>query len=247
MSSKYSNLLTILLVVIIVAIIVLLSVVGFNYYKNYTIEKDASSFIEQYDREIISEEQNEENQNEVTENEENNDQNQTGSLSELLGDLPSATANNDTGSSSGSSSSSSSSTKKQITYKGYPVLGYITISKINLEYPILDRVTKGSLEVAVGMQYGPGPNEIGNTVILGHNYENGRLFSKLNQLSLGDTIYIKDNSGTKIKYEIYNIYKTTPDDAEYMTRQTDGKREISLATCSDSSKKRLIIWAREVK
>ena len=48
-----------------------------------------------------------------------------------------------------------------------------------------------------------------------------------------------------MKYNIYNIYTTTPDDAEYMTRDTNGKREISLSTCTDNSKERLVIWAVE--
>ena len=41
------------------------------------------------------------------------------------------------------------------------------------------------------------------------------------------------------------MYQTTSNDAEYMTRDTQGRREISLQTCTDDSKDRLIIWAAE--
>ena len=32
-----------------------------------------------------------------------------------------------------------------------------------------------------------------------------------------------------------------------MNRDTNGKREISLTTCTDDTRDRLIIWAREVE
>ena len=80
---------------------------------------------------------------------------------------------------------------------------------------------------------------------MGHNYRNGLFFSDNEKLSNGDKVYITDKSGTKIEYEIYNIYETDPSEAEYMRRDTNGKREISLSTCNDDSSKRLVIWAVE--
>ena len=90
-----------------------------------------------------------------------------------------------------------------------------------------------------------GLNQPGNTVIAGHNYRNGDFFGNNDKLKLGDKVYITDNSGTKIKYTIYNIYETAPDDSDFIRRETNGKREISLSTCTDNSKARLIIWAVE--
>ena len=121
----------------------------------------------------------------------------------------------------------------------------IQIPKINLKYPILEKVTKKSLETSVAFLYGPGLNEVGNNVIIGHNYRNGTMFSNLKKLSNGDAIYITDLTGRKIKYIIYKIYRTSGDDASYMTRNTNGKREISLSTCTDDSKARTIVWAKE--
>lgn len=100
------------------------------------------------------------------------------------------------------------------------------------------------METSVAIQYGVGLNVPGNTVIVGHNYRNGLFFSNNKKLSNGDSIYITDNSGTKLKYVIYNKYETTPEDTDYMLRDTGGKREISLSTCTDDSSKRIIIWAR---
>ena len=130
------------------------------------------------------------------------------------------------------------------TYKGFVVLGTIEIPKTNIKYPILEKVTKKSIEVAVALLYGPGLNQPGNCVIIGHNYRNGLFFSNNKKLENGDKIYITDNSGTKLTYKIYNKFQTTPEDTSFYQRDTDGKPEITLLTCTDDTKNRLIIEAR---
>ena len=135
--------------------------------------------------------------------------------------------------------------KGKTQLQGYNVIGTIEIPKIDIKYPVLENVTKGSIEVSVAMLSGPGLNQVGNTVIVGHNYRNGTMFSKLSKLSNGDTIYITDYSGTRLKYTIYNIYETDASDYDYSTRDTQGGIEISLSTCvTNNSKKRTIIWAK---
>ena len=95
------------------------------------------------------------------------------------------------------------------------------------------------------MLYGPGLNQIGNTVIAGHNYRNGGFFGNNKKLELGDKIYITDAYGNKVEYTITNKYLTTDTDFEYASRDTQGKREISLSTCTSDASKRLVIWAKE--
>jgi sortase (surface protein transpeptidase) len=57
---------------------------------------------------------------------------------------------------------------------------------------------------------------------------------------------LTDVYGNVVTYVIYNMYYTSPDDADYMVRDVEeGVREISLSTCNDDSTQRLIIWARE--
>ena len=121
------------------------------------------------------------------------------------------------------------------------------IPAIDLDLPVLERSNKPSLEKSIGILTGPGLNKVGNTIIVGHNYRNGTFFSRNDELENGDEIYITDNSGTRIEYTIYNKYTTSSEDSEYITRDTAGKREISLSTCTDDSRYRLVIWAREVE
>ena len=88
--------------------------------------------------------------------------------------------------------------------------------------------------------------EVSNSrVIVGHNYRNGLFFSNNKKLSEGDKIYITDNSGKKLTYTIYSKFETTSEDTSFYQRDTNGKAEVTLSTCTDDSSARIIILARE--
>lgn len=234
-NSKYSNVLTVLLVIVIVAIIGLIAFLGYDTYRKYYIDKEAEDFMSKYEEQLGNVTLEENNKNEIPENTVNNEV----SGNTTIIDPGNQTITNTT--TNNSSTGSNSST----TYKGFNVLGTIEIPKTGIKYPILDKVTIKSLEVSVAYYYGPGLNEVGNTVIVGHNYRNGAFFGKNKNLKAGDVIYITDNSGKKVKYTIYSVYTTTETDSAYITRETNGAREISLSTCTDDSKGRVIVCAKE--
>ena len=229
MSSSYGNFLTMFLVVLIVAIIGLAGFFVYTKVNSNAINNNAQSAIDEFNdsRKIISKKQNDEEEDEEGEDSERD---LASELKDRLGDT------------------TQRKTKKEAekTYmEGYEVKGVIEIPKTKVKYPVLDTVTKRTLEIAVGIAYGPGLNEVGNTIIYGHNYRNGLFFSDNKKLAKDDKIYITDQYGEKVTYTIYNIYETTPNDASYMTRDTEGRREISLQTCTDDSSGRIIIWAME--
>lgn len=223
---------------------------GYDIIQRHYINKNANEAIDEFDAKV-----NEINQNYIKNENINtniNINNENLSLEEQNNEnnnINSSNSSNNSNSSSSSSSSTSSksSSKIQMQYRGFEVAGKIEIPKIKLSYPVLTTASLSSMKVSVGIIYGPGLNEIGNTVIMGHNYKNGSLFSNNKKLRNGDLIYITDLSGNRIEYVIYNRYYTSSTDFDYATRQTDGRREISLESCSDDSKTRLIIWARENK
>lgn len=225
MENKYGKVLTIILVIIIIAVVGLLGFLGYDVYQKFVVEKAAATVVGEFENAISN----------STSDEDNNIENVIGD------DTPVAPILNE----EITESTNSSTGEKKVTYKGYNVVGTIEIPAINLKYPVLERVTSDSIEISVAVLMGPGLNEVGNTVIVGHNYRNGSFFGSNDKLALGDKIYITDTSGKRIQYNIYNIYNTTPDDADYAERDTNGKREISLSTCSDNSKSRLVIWAVE--
>lgn len=142
-------------------------------------------------------------------------------------------------------SARSSKTKKSVgKYYNYDVCGYIRIPKTGIKYPIIAELSKNALEKGVCVEYGPGPNEPGNTVIAGHNYLNRLFFSKNKNLNIGDKVYITDLYGVTVEYTIYNKFETSPQDTSYMFRDTGGIPEITLATCSKNSSARLILYAK---
>lgn len=139
---------------------------------------------------------------------------------------------------------SSKSSTETNTYNGYNVIGRIEIPKTKVNYPILEKVTKASLEVSVGVLYGSGPNQKGNTVIVGHNYKNGQFFSNNKMLTSGDIIYITDSTGNRLTYTIYDKFEIKPEDISFYTRDTNGAREITLSTATDEGNNRLVIFAK---
>ena len=223
--SKYSNFLTVILVIVIVAIIGLLGYLGYNLYSKYFISKDSAEFVDAF----VSAETDDSN----TENQTNteNQSETTNIIDEIIETSP-------------STSEASSAESKKKTFKGFTVAGTIEIPKTNLKYPILEELSPKSLETSVIMLYGSGLNQVGNTLIIGHNYRNGLFFSNNKKLSTGDKIYITDEKGNRVSYTIYDKFETTAEDTDFITRDTNGLREISLSTCTDDSSARLIILAR---
>ena len=146
----------------------------------------------------------------------------------------------------GSDSDASKNMKKKTYYKSFVMLGYITIPKTNVKEPILETVTPESLNTAVAVLYPTNAqsNEPGNVVIIGHNYKNGTFFSNNKKLNVGDKLQIKDNSGRELTYTIYEKFETSENDTSFYNRDTNGAAEVTLSTCTDDVKARIVILAR---
>ena len=230
--NRYNNFLTVLLVIIIIAVIGLLGYIGYNFYKNYTIKKGASEYVESFVGETEDEKESIASTNEnVLEN-----KNQNIDISEV------EVSSGDT------TTQTTSPAKKKMQYKGFDTVGTIQIPAINVNYPVLAKTTKKSLETSVAVLYPDNAelNQEGNVVIVGHNYRNGTFFSNNKKLKVGDKINITDLYGKKITYVIYNIFEANQNDTSFYNRDTNGKREITLSTCTDASNDmRLIVEAKE--
>lgn len=130
-------------------------------------------------------------------------------------------------------------------YKGYQVGAKLEIPKIALETYILQNYSVKALNISVTKFWGTNANEVGNFCIAGHNFQNKNMFHDLKKLNIGDTLFISDNKIGKVKYEIYDIYKVEPDDVSCLSQETNGKKEVTLITCTSDSEKRIIVKARE--
>lgn len=226
-ANRYGNFLTIVLIVVIIAILVGIGFLLYNMVKpKIEDNKRIEAFVE-FDKNSGEEIED----NEVTEKPES----------------PTSEENsNTTIKPPESTTPSTGTTKKKTYYEGYVMIGYITIPKTKVKQPILDVVTPDSLDTAVAVLYPSNPqlNQPGNVVIVGHNYRNGQFFSNNKKLSIDDKIKIKDASGNELTYTIYQIFETSEQDTSFYNRDTKGKIEITLSTCTDDSKARTIILAR---
>lgn len=131
------------------------------------------------------------------------------------------------------------------TYKGYKVSSQLKIEKLDIDTYVLESSNKNAMEVSVIKCFGSNPNEVGNYCIAGHNYITKNMFSELKKLEVGDEISLTDNKHGTVMYEIYDKYKVVPTQTDILSQETNGEKQITLITCSDYSKKRIIIKARE--
>lgn len=222
--SKYSKVLTTILIIVIIAIVILLGFLAFDYIQKFNTTKQASEFVENYQGDVTTEEQN------VIEN----------SVENVTLDNTAETPITNT-------TTSGTSAKKK--YKGFTAVGTMKIPAIKLEYPIVEEVTTKALETALIALYPSGDNlnQPGNTVIIGHNYRNGLFFSNLKKLSNGAKIYVTDYRGKSVTYEVYNKFEANQNDTSFYDRDTNGLAELTLSTCTDASNdQRTIIFAKQI-
>lgn len=127
--------------------------------------------------------------------------------------------------------------------KKYKMVGKINIPSINVDYPILNETSDSLLKVSVCKFWGCSPNEVGNLCIAGHNYRNKRFFSKVPTLVVGDSIDITDLSGRTLNYIVYDKYTVDPSDVSCTSQLTNGRKILTLITCTNDSKQRVIVKA----
>lgn len=143
---------------------------------------------------------------------------------------------------------------KAVTYiasngKQYEAIATLNIPSLGIEYPILSTTTDELLKVSLTKYWGANPNEVGNMVILGHNYKNSKFFGKLLNIEIGAIVKITDLTGGTLDYKVYDTYVIEPDDNACTSQLTDGETEVTLITCyyengEAHASKRFVVKAR---
>lgn len=133
-----------------------------------------------------------------------------------------------------------------IKVDGYDVEGIIEIPKIDIKYPIVSTTSDEAMKVAITKFWGNNINDIGNYTMAGHNYKNGTMFGKTKYLEIGDKIKMTDLQLNTVEYEVFKIYTIDPDDVTCIESVEPNTREITLITCTNGHKNRLVTKAREV-
>lgn len=143
---------------------------------------------------------------------------------------------------------------KTITYTAsngnqYDAIATLNIPSLGIEYPILSTTTTELLKVSVTKYWGANPNEVGNMVVIGHNYKNSKFFGKLPNIKNGDIIKITDLNNKTLDYKVYDTYIIDPEDNSCTSQLTNGQNEITLITCyyekgQAHATKRFVVKAR---
>ncbi len=144
-------------------------------------------------------------------------------------------------------STTSNTINSEITANGqsYTTEAILDYPKLGINYPVLSEETDELLKISLCKYWGPNPNKVGNYVIVGHNYKNGKMFGKLSSAEIGDEINLKDLNGETVTYSVYNKYVVEPTDVSCTSQLTNGQREITLITCTNYGQQRLVVKARE--
>ena len=128
----------------------------------------------------------------------------------------------------------------------YKVIGIINIPKIGIEYPILEKTNKESLDLSITKFWGEKINQKGNVVLAGHNRLNNTMFGKIDKLENGDIIELTDSQMVTVKYQVFDKYIIDPNDIDCIFPVDENAREVTLITCTNRDKNRLVVKAREI-
>lgn len=134
-----------------------------------------------------------------------------------------------------------------VSVKENDILYILRIPIIESESPVREGVSDGVLADSLGHEPGTAYiGEIGNCVMAGHrNYSFGKFFNRLNEVEIGDNIYV-DTKDATYKYEVYDIIVVEPDDLSVLDN-TD-EEIITLYTCTPVviGTHRLVVKAKRV-
>lgn len=111
------------------------------------------------------------------------------------------------------------------------ILCILRIPCIESESPVREGVSQGVLADSLGHEPDTAAvGEVGNCVIAGHrNYSFGKYFNRLDEVNIGDSIYI-DTLDETLSYEVTDIKVVEPADLSVLD-QTD-EEILTLYTCT---------------
>ncbi|MBR3674280.1 MAG: sortase [Clostridia bacterium] len=129
--------------------------------------------------------------------------------------------------------------------KEYKVDSILNIPSLSINYPVLSETTYELLKISITKFWGGEPNAVGNYCIVGHNYDGKDIFfGKLNRIQNGDVVELQDKTGQIIRYKVYNKFIVDPTDVACTSQLTNGRKEMTLITCSEGGKTRLVVKCR---
>ena len=141
------------------------------------------------------------------------------------------------------------STVDYITTSGanYTVEAILIVPRLEINYPVIAETSEELLKISINKYWGPEPNEVGNYCVVGHNYKSKKMFGRLSEAVNGDIVELEGMDGKVVKYSVYDKYVVEPTDTSCTSQLTNGRKEVTLITCTNYGTQRLVVKAREIK
>lgn len=115
--------------------------------------------------------------------------------------------------------------------KIYNTVGNLSIPSLGINYPVLSSTSEALLNVSLNKYWGVNANEVGNMVVLGHNYKDSRFFGKLINIQKGAVVQVTDLNGRTLDYKVYETGVIDPYDTACTSQLTNGHTDVTLITC----------------
>lgn len=135
---------------------------------------------------------------------------------------------------------------KEQEESGPAPIATLVIDKIDLKLPILEGASEENMKYAAAHMEETSPfGEIGNAAVAAHRVrKKGRLFNRLDELSVGDEIIV-NQQGEQYLYTVFKISRVEPTDVSVLNRN-DKDKILTLITCDPivNPTHRLIVHAK---
>lgn len=126
----------------------------------------------------------------------------------------------------------------EIEIDGHAYIGYLTMSTLGLELPVMSSWSYPKLRIAPCRYNGSVRGE--DLVVMAHNYNNH--FGKISQLNIGDSLSFTDMDGVTTVYTVVAKDIVAPNGVQEVT---DGAYDLTLFTCTYGGANRITIYCNK--
>lgn len=213
------------IILISIILIILITIFSFNIYATYNNESENQNIL----NEVKEESQNENNNNESIMQVILNSTENAGYIKDLSSELPNEAIEEENVAQSQVAPNLGTYTAPN--GRTYNTVGNLNIPSLGINYPVLSSTSTELLNVSLNKYWGVNANEVGNMVVLGHNYKDSRFFGKLINIQKGAVVQITDLSGKTLDYKVYETGIIDPYDTACTSQLTNGHTDVTLITC----------------
>lgn len=125
------------------------------------------------------------------------------------------------------------------------VTAVVEIARVNIRAEVVEGTDAKTLKVYAGkFDHSVNPGQIGNFSVAAHNNIDTELFRNLYKVQIGDIVRVVTKDG-EYKYKVTQKFKVLP--TQFEVTDNGDKAEITLITCTQGTKRRLVVKGELIK